>query len=163
MWNEEEYACKEHEDFERSSYMDSLYRKRIEMPDGTKCTVAPPGKWSFWMASEVTEMVCKAGVWVDGKGKPVIEIEMKTAQWFLIASAVTAAVLVYILYKSFYDPESSWYTWRKDQAVKWGFASAPPPVEDAGDSADASGPQPGINISIANSSGSQPTPEAQPR
>ncbi|CAK0804321.1 unnamed protein product [Prorocentrum cordatum] len=137
---------------------------RIEMPDGTRCTVTPPGKWSFWMASEVAEMMCKAGVWVDGKGKPVLEIEMKTAQWFLIASAVTACVLAYLLYKMFYDTESSWYTWRQDQAVKWGFATAPPPpAEDADGAASASGPQAGINISISNASGSQPAPEAKPQ
>jgi len=164
MWSDEEYACKEHVDFERSSFMDSLYRRRIEMPDGTRCTVTPPGKWSFWMASEVAEMMCKAGVWVDGKGKPVLEIEMKTAQWFLIASAVTACVLAYLLYKMFYDTESSWYTWRQDQAVKWGFATAPPPpAEDADGAASASGSQAGINISISNASGSQPAPEAKPQ
>jgi len=164
MWSDEEYACKEHVDFERSSFMDSLYRRRIEMPDGTRCTVTPPGKWSFWMASEVAEMMCKAGVWVDGKGKPVLEIEMKTAQWFLIASAVTACVLAYLLYKMFYDTESSWYTWRQDQAVKWGFATAPPPpAEDADGAASASGSQAGINISISNTSGSQPAPEAKPK
>jgi len=164
MWGEEEYVCKEHEDYERNSFMDSQRVMRIEMPDGTKCTVKPPGKYSFWMGSEVTEMMCQAGVWVDGKGKPVTAIEMKTATWFLIASAVTAAVSAYLLYKMFYDTESSWYTWRQDQAVKWGFATAPPPpAEDADGAASASGSQAGINISISNASGSQPAPEAKPQ
>ncbi|CAK0804317.1 unnamed protein product [Prorocentrum cordatum] len=164
MWSDEEYACKDRGTWTSRGARSWTRSIRIEMPDGTRCTVTPPGKWSFWMASEVAEMMCKAGVWVDGKGKPVLEIEMKTAQWFLIASAVTACVLAYLLYKMFYDTESSWYTWRQDQAVKWGFATAPPPpAEDADGAASASGPQAGINISISNASGSQPAPEAKPQ
>jgi hypothetical protein len=161
MWNEDEYVCKEHEDYMRNSFTDSLRVVRIEMPDGTKCTVAPPGKYSFWMGSEVTEMVCKAGVWVDGKGKPVTAIEMKTAQWFLIASAVTAAVSVYLLYKMFYDAESSWYTWRLDMAIRWGFAKPAPVVEE--DTGGDASPQPAININISNQSGAQPAPQAAPQ
>jgi len=162
MWGEEDYACKEYEEWEsKASYMDSLYRLRIEMPDGTKCTLKPPGKWGFWMAAEITEMNCKAGVWVDGKGAPVTAIEMKTAQWFLITSIVVAVVLVYLIYKMFYDTEHWLFTWRLDLFRKWGLA-APAPVVEEEESKDA-GPQPGININITNQSGGQAAPEAQPR
>jgi len=162
MWGEEDYACKEYEDWEaKGSWTDSLYRMRIEMPDGTKCTVKPPGKWGFWMAAEVTEMNCKAGVWVDGKGLPVTEIEMKTAQWFFIASIVAAVVIVWLSYKMFYDTEHWLFTWRGDTARKWGFA-APLPVEDA-DPQQSQQAQPGaISISISNQSGGAAAPEAQP-
>ena len=62
----------------------------------------------------------------------------------------------------FYDTESSWYTWRQDQAVKWGFAKPAPVVEEEA-KGDDTGPQGAININISNQSGSQPAPQAQPK
>jgi len=162
MWSDEDYVCKEYEDWEKKgSWMDSLHRLRIEMADGTKCTVKPPGKWGFWMGSTVTEMTCKAGVWVDGKGKPVTAIEMKTAQWFMITSIVGAVITVWLVYKMFYDTEHWLFAWRLDTARKWGFA-APAPVEDAAPQQDQQGPQGAINISISNASGVA-APEAPPK
>jgi len=162
MWDDEDYVCKEYEDWEaKGSYTDSHYRVRIDMADGTKCTVKPPGKWGFWMASEVTEMNCKAGVWVNGKGQPVTAIEMKTAQWFLIASIVGAVVGVWLIYKMFYDTEHWLFSWRGDTARKWGFA-APLPAEAAADPQQGQqGPQGAISINISNQSGA--APEAQPK